>query len=160
MGTGQLRLVGSTGQQENSVDIAARPDATGRVFERWVFMLGKNARRCVLGPERRRLIERALGLYDEATLLLAIDGCASSAWHAGQNDRGEPFQDLSLILRNERNIERFAELGERLHEAFERQQLDHAQAAASEESTPESAARAELARQRLREYVAAKLGRR
>jgi hypothetical protein len=87
-----------------------------RVFGHWVFMLGKNPKRCALGPTRKRAIERALGLYDEETLQLAIEGCAASAWHAGENDRGREFNDIELILRDEAHIERFAADGERLRD--------------------------------------------
>ena len=84
-------------------------------------MLGKNAARTALGPARRRVIDRALGLYDEDTLLLAIEGCAASAWHAGQNDRGRAFNDIELILRDESHVERFAADGEALRERAERE---------------------------------------
>lgn len=87
-----------------------------RVFEHWVFMLGKNPKRCALGPKRRKVIEAALALYDEETLRLAIDGCAASEWHAGSNDRGTAYDDIELILRDEAHIERFAQAGERLRE--------------------------------------------
>lgn len=87
-----------------------------RVFDHWVFMLGKNPRRCAFGPTRRRAVDKALALYDEETLLLAIEGCAASPWHAGENDRDRAFDDLELILRDEPHIERFAADGERLRE--------------------------------------------
>lgn len=89
-----------------------------RVFAHWVFMLGK--RRAALGPSRRKVIEKALALYDEETLLLAIEGNAASAWHAGENDRGRAFDDLELILRDEAHVERFAADGEALRERVRR----------------------------------------
>ena len=92
----------------------AADSAAERIFAHWVFMLGRNPRRCALGPARRKAIERALALYDEETLLLAIEGCAASAWHCGHNDRETEFNDLQLILRDEAHIERFAADGERL----------------------------------------------
>lgn len=91
-------------------------DAVERLFEHWVFMMGKNPKRCALGPARRKLIVQALALYDEETLELAIEGCATSAWHAGENDRGKEFNDIELIFRNEAKVERFAEDGEKLRE--------------------------------------------
>lgn len=109
----QLRLVSEeTGAQAQT--------ATERVFAHWVFMLGKNPRRCVLGPVRRKAIDRALSLYDEETLLLAVEGCAASAWHAGDNDRDQPFNDIELILRDEKHIERFADEGERVRRLAQR----------------------------------------
>jgi len=103
----QLRLVAD----EQS---APAQDDVRRLFDHWVFMLGKNPKRVALGPERRKVINRALQLYDVDVLEMAIEGCAASEWHAGENDRGTVYQDIELILRNEANVERFATLGERL----------------------------------------------
>lgn len=103
--------------------------AVDRVFDHWVFMLGKNPRRTALGAARLKVIERALALYDEDTLLLAIEGCAASKWHAGENDRGTEFNDLGLILRDEAHVERFAADGERLRERAARSLRAQAQAA-------------------------------
>jgi hypothetical protein len=114
-------------------DTAGLPDddstPTERVFAHWVFMLGRNAKRCALGPARRKVIDRALVLYDEDTLLLAVEGCAASAWHAGDNDRGRPFNDIELILRDEAHVERFAADGEALRTRLLRRQA-HADEAA------------------------------
>lgn len=107
----QLKLVGA-----DPCSAAAQTTPSERVFQHWVFMLHKNPRRCALGPTRRRAIDRALQLYDEDTLLLAIEGCAASPWHAGENDRDREFNGIELILRDEAHIERFAEDGERLRD--------------------------------------------
>lgn len=37
-----------------------------RIFEHWVFMMGKKPQRCALGPSRRKVVAAALALYDEA----------------------------------------------------------------------------------------------
>lgn len=127
-----------------------------RVFAHWVYMLGKNARRTALGPSRRKVIDRALALYDEETLLLAIDGCASSAWHAGENDRGRAFDDIELILRDEAHVERFAEAGQRL-----RDRLLEREAAARTvvPIAPEDPAAVSAARERVRQAAARLAGR-
>lgn len=124
-------------------------------------MLGKNAARTALGPARRRVIDRALGLYDEDTLLLAIEGCAASAWHAGQNDRGRAFNDIELILRDESHVERFAADGEALRERAERE-LQRRQSAKREaervvEIDPEAAPAARERLQRLRFEIAKRM---
>jgi len=118
----QLKLVANETTRESSADRASTAEtAAERVFWHWVWMLGKAPGRVVLGPSRRRVIERALDMgYGEDTLKLAVDGCAGSRWHAGENDRGTPFDDLELILRDERHIEAFSERGERLHHQAER----------------------------------------
>lgn len=91
-------------------------DPVQRLFDHWVFMLGKNPKRCALGPTRRKVIAAALALYDEETLELAIEGCAASAFHAGENDRGKAYDDLELIFRNEAKVETFAADGEKLRD--------------------------------------------
>ena len=111
-----------------------------RVFEHWVAMFGKRRGLVAFGPKRRRLVESALALYPEATLLLAIDGCAASAWHAGDNDRGKAFNDLELILRDEAHIERFAEDGEALHQRALRELRRERERAAAPAPEPEDPA--------------------
>lgn len=128
-----------------------------RIFDHWVYMLGKNARRTALGPTRRRAIERALELYDEETLLLAIEGCAASAWHAGENDRRRPFDDLELILRDEAHVERFADWGQRLRDRLAAR--DEAAQKVAPIVEPDAAAVA-AQRERLREAAARIAGRR
>lgn len=159
MALAQLKLVG--------VEQADDRPAEQRVFDHWVVMMGRNPRRTVLGPERRRALRRALELYDVDTLMLAIEGCACSAWHAGENDRGTAYNDIELIVRNERNVERFAEMGERLRERARVQaqrQRERAQeaAAATPEGGVEAGATAEdaaLWRERLRTLAASMAGR-
>ena len=103
--------------------------AVVRVYEHWVDMLGKNPRRCALGPTRRKVIARALELYDEDTILLAVEGCATDPWHLGDNDRGTEYTDLEMILRDEAHIERFAAKGEAVRERAEREHARQQQAA-------------------------------
>lgn len=125
MGLRQLRLVASEQGATNGPvpgDDAQTRSPAERVFSHWVFMMGKRPGRVAFGPGRRKVVERALALYPEEVVLLAVDGCAASPWHAGENDRATVYTDLELILRDEQHIERFAELGERVHERAARQQ--------------------------------------
>lgn len=124
----QLQLVGVTPADADS----RSPEE--QVFDHWVWVMGKRPGRTVLGPERRRVLRRALELYDVETLKLAIDGCATSPFHAGENDRATPYRDLELIVRSERTVERFAEMGEEAHEKARqalRRRREAAQAAAA-----------------------------
>lgn len=123
---------------------AADHSAVERIFAHWVFMLGKHPVRTKLTPDRRRLIRQWVEVYDEDSLLLAVEGCAGSEWHAGANDRHTAFNDLELILRSARHIERFAEMGENLRrqaqceEARERARLLQQQDAAVGAATSEA----------------------
>lgn len=88
------------------------PDEALDVFEHWVAVLreGRPGPRPVLTAKRRALLERWLPVYGFATLLAAIDGCARSDWHQGQNPRGRRYDSLELIFRDAEHIERFATL--------------------------------------------------
>ena len=149
-----LRLV-NAGEQPSSSDAVPDRGPLERVFAHWVFMLGKNPRRCALGPARRKAIAKALALYDEETLCLAIEGCAASPWHRGENDREREFADIELILRDEAHVERFAADGERLRARLEQRLKREAMRAA--ESAPAvvemDAETAALQRQRLRQMA-------
>lgn len=131
----QLQLVGVTPAEADT----RSPEQ--QVFDHWVWVMGK--RRAVLGPERRRLLRRALELYDVETLKLAIDGCATSPFHAGENDRNTAYRDLELILRSERTVEGFAEKGEEAHEkarqALRKRREALLQAAAQEQAAGDAA---------------------
>lgn len=137
--TRQLRLV----VDEQNGGAAQNAGPAERVFAHWVWMMAKSARRTALGPTRRKVLATALALYDEDTLRLAIDGCAGSAWHAGDNERGVVFNDLTLILRDEAHIERFAEMGELLHRKVAAQAQADARAAVPRDAVSDVEAQAQ-----------------
>ena len=150
----QLRLVTD---EQGARASAQNAGPSERVFAHWVFMMGKNPLRTRLDMQRRAVLAKALALYDEATLTLAIDGCAGSAWHAGENDRGRPFNDIELILRDARHIEDFAERGELL-----RREMGLQRAAEARVQTPVDAVsdvEAAAAREALRAFAMHKSGR-
>lgn len=138
---------------------APHKSAAEQVFDHWVFMFGRNPRRCAFGPGRRKAVERALGLYDLETLMLAIEGCAASAWHAGDNDRNRPFDDLELILRDEPHIERFAADGERLRERADAAAREADTAADQLAAEPVDPAQLAAQRERLRRLADTLAGR-
>ena len=80
------------------------------VFDHWVSVMrtGRPGPRPAFTPKRRKLLERSLTYYDLPTLLLAVDGCALSDFHMGQNSRGRRYDSLELIFRDAEHIERFA----------------------------------------------------
>jgi hypothetical protein len=163
----QLTLVHTRPAERKRVALPHASPAVVRIFGHWVDMMGKNPKRCALGPDRRRSISRALELYDEETLLLAIEGCATDPWHLGDNDRRTEYTDIALILRDEAHIERFAAKGEEARERAERAHADklaaaHAAQCAQVPQQPDAGA-VEEQRERLRALqrsIAAGVGRR
>lgn len=141
MSAPQLRLVADEAPADDRA-----PEQ--RVFDHWVALMGKNPRRTVLSPDRRKLIRKALELYDEDTLQLAIEGCACSAFHQGDNDSGALYNDIELILRNARNVERFADKAEAERVRERAQALIERRRQAEPERPAEPALTAEQQRER------------
>jgi uncharacterized protein YdaU (DUF1376 family) len=79
------------------------------VFDHWrTRMNHPNAK---LDDKRKKLIVQALKLgYTPADLIAAIDGCAKSPFHMGQNDRSTVYDGLDLILRDASKIDHFIKL--------------------------------------------------
>lgn len=87
------------------------PDDVVQVFAHWQTTMASP--RSLLDDKRRKLIRNALKTgYSVDQLKQAIDGCAKSAWHMGQNDRMTKYNGLDLILRNAEQIDKFVLLAE------------------------------------------------
>lgn len=91
-------------------------DPTRAVFEHWVWMLGRQAARCKLGPTRRAAINGALTLYSAAELMLAVEGLAADPFEGAAPHVAEAMRELEWLLRSEARIERFARQGEALRQ--------------------------------------------
>lgn len=77
-----------------------------KVFDFWKITLGHL--QAVLDSKRQRLIRQALQSgYSVAQLCDAISGCAKTPHNLGDNDRGQRYDGLHIILRDSDQIERF-----------------------------------------------------
>lgn len=52
------------------------------------------------GRRRAKVLSRLKEGYTVEQIKRAIVGCKTSPWHQGENDRGEKFDDLTLICAN------------------------------------------------------------
>ena len=76
------------------------------IFGYWQKTMDKP--RAKLDDKRRRSIRRALTCgYSPRDLCRAIQGCSLTPHNMGQNERGEKYVGLELILRNADQIDRF-----------------------------------------------------
>jgi len=100
-------------EQENIKTIVtqARPcsqknTAMSEIFEHWKSRC--HHPRAVLDDKRKKLIQRALKLgYSTDELCEAITGCSQTPHNMGDNDRGECYNGLHVILRDADQIDRF-----------------------------------------------------
>jgi hypothetical protein len=80
------------------------------IFSYWQQALNHPHAR--LTPERERVIRARLREgYTPDVIKKAIDGCRASPFHRGQNERGQPYDDLTLICRNGSKLESFLNIG-------------------------------------------------
>jgi hypothetical protein len=78
------------------------------VFDHWVTVhKSASKRKPLLDARRRRMLAVAIYDYGVSNCKEAIDGCANSHFHMGQNKRGKVYNSLELIFRSPGNIERF-----------------------------------------------------
>jgi len=76
------------------------------VFTYWQNTLGHPTAK--LTDERKRKIEARLReKYTVEQIKQAIDGCAASPFHRGENDKGQVFDDVELICRTGSKLEGF-----------------------------------------------------
>lgn len=81
------------------------------VFAEWVKATGRDAQRTKLTADRRkRITSRLQEGYDLADLLDAVHGVTVSKWHQGENDRKQRYDDLTTVLRDGAQVERFRDL--------------------------------------------------
>ena len=90
------------------------------VFQHWVSLCraSPKGRRPVLGDKRRGKIEKAIGLYGIEACKDAVSGSTHSPWHMGHNPQGKKYDDIELILRDEKHIEMFLDIYDRVEEGF------------------------------------------
>jgi hypothetical protein len=80
------------------------------VFEYWQKRLDHP--KAKLDKKRKAIITSALKQYSVEELKQAIDGCSKSAFHLGQNERGQKYDGIGLILRDAEQIEKFISLNQ------------------------------------------------
>lgn len=105
--------------------------SVAEVFAHWKSIMGHDRARMDL--KRAQVIrDRMRDGYSTEDLCLAIEGCASSAWHMGENDRRTVYDSITLILRDADHTDKFIAMGE----------LARKQIAAMQERKQEAGARA------------------
>jgi len=107
---GGSRVVEPKGNSSSSSSSSIK-DMSRDVFNHWKTVL--NHPKAILDAKVHKLIsERLAEGFSPEDLKGAIDGCKSSAWHMGENDRHKKFDSLGLIFRDAEHVEKFiSELG-------------------------------------------------
>jgi hypothetical protein len=86
-----------------------KPTPARLVFDAWIKSTGKTSR-TVFSDARRNLIVRQLKSYSPEELIEAVYGWKFSPHHRGENDRGVTYNDIELLLKDAKNVEKFRDL--------------------------------------------------
>lgn len=81
--------------------------ATKNIFDFWKKCMGKTGTVKLTPKREKAIILRLKDGYTEQEIQTAIKNCASSAWHMGQNDRQQVYDDIELICRSGEKLESF-----------------------------------------------------
>ncbi len=93
-------------EHNGSTDTPLPPKGVADVFAHWQAVMGHATAK--LTPGRRKCIDARLrDGYTPDQLKQAVDGCKSSAYHQGSNDRQAVYDDLTLICRSGEKVEQF-----------------------------------------------------
>ena len=93
----------TNGKSKDIVEL--KPDDAQCVFRYWQKTM--NHPRAAYDDKRKALIKKQLRNYSRGDLELAITGCSVTPHNMGENDRGEVYDSIELILRDAAHIDRF-----------------------------------------------------
>lgn len=97
---------------ENDAEEEKVVDEVTEVFQYWALLM--NHSRAKLDDKRKKMIQKILKVgYTVEDLKAAIQGCAKSPWHMGQNDRNVVYDDIELILRDAKHVDAFIKNNDR-----------------------------------------------
>ena len=99
-----------TKKSKRSKSKLVSPAEIQQVFDEWLRWCKTSGRgvRPKLSEERSIIIGAAIYDYGLTDCLLAVQGCSLSSWHMGENPTGTKYDDVELILRDAKHVERFA----------------------------------------------------
>lgn len=142
-----LKLVTTTRHHDHLDHDDGAVDVALHVFDVWRELLrhGVPAARA-LSRERRALLESSSSAFDVEVMVLAVEGCAASAFCQGSNRTGATFDSLEWIFGGgDARVERLAGLGLKARKMIAQQQQ-----AEQRPQPPADPARQAAARERLR----------
>ena len=88
--------------------VAGNSSATREVFNYWIEKLGHTKSK--FSRDRKGKISARLKEgFSVDELKRAIDGCATSSYHMGDNDNGKVYDNINLIFRNAEKVESFTQ---------------------------------------------------
>jgi hypothetical protein len=107
-----VALDGHEPKLERKANPKATADAVRRVFDAWREATGRTGRTVLTQSRAAKIRARLAEGFSERELVVAIEQAAASDWHAGNNDRGQRYDDIPTILRSADTVERWRDAAE------------------------------------------------
>lgn len=101
----------NSGAVSRAVSTNEDTSETVSVFEAWVAATGRDVSKTKLTADRRKRIKARLSEgFSVDELCDAVRGVTLSEFHMGDNDRQQRYDDLTVVLRNGSQVEKFRDL--------------------------------------------------
>jgi len=96
-------------------DMSDKSDAiVSEIYNYWFLVMQKDGKTKFTAKRKSKIKARLKEGYTEQQIKQAIDGCAASPYHMGQNDNKTIYNDIELICRSGEKVEQF---GQRLEDS-------------------------------------------
>lgn len=96
-------------EKKKDVDTPVAEDVA-EVFATWLDATGKDKQRTKLDRKRKARIEWALKHYPKQDVMDAVVGWRNSPFHSGRNPKQQTWNELTLLLRDASQLEKFRDL--------------------------------------------------
>lgn len=100
-------------------------DETREVFDYWRARLGHKTAK-LTNDRKSKVSARFREGYSVEDIKAAIDGCAGSAWHTGDNPQAKRYDDLTLICRNGSKLEDFRAMSRKSGKGYDETEIAEA----------------------------------
>lgn len=99
----------SSSTNKNTDGKPSESESVKEVFAYWQSRLDHPGAK-LTAERKRKIVNRLEDGYTLEQIKTAIDGCASSPFHRGDNDRHQRYDDIELICRNGTKLESFIQM--------------------------------------------------
>ena len=89
------------------------------VYSYWCQTMNKDSRTKLSKKRETKIKARLKDGFTVNELKIAIDGCAKSGYHMGQNDTGAIYDDIELICRDDAKVKRFIAIASQSERQFD-----------------------------------------
>jgi hypothetical protein len=88
------------------------------IFDYWKSVMGKDGKSKLTQKRKSKIKARLKDGFEPREICEAINGCAKSPHHMGQNDTGAIYDDLELICRDDSKVKMFLSINQKYEQPY------------------------------------------